>query len=123
MRVLILEDEPILQMDLVSIVQDAGHRVASAETAEGAVEIARLDQPDLAFLDLNLGHGRADGVDAAREIKRVSPHTRIVFVTAHQDQVSRGRMIATMPEAILNKPYDETAILRAVHGSALPEVA
>ena len=123
MRVLVLEDEPILQMDLVTVIEEAGHRVGSAETAEGAVEIARLDQPDVAVLDLNLGAGRPDGVDAAREIMRVSPRTQIIFQTAHQDQASRGRMISVLPVAILNKPFDPVRLLALVAGAQGVEAA
>lgn len=117
MRVLILEDEPILQMDLAMMLEGRGYRVSTSETAEGAVEVARLEQPSVAILDLNLGHGRPDGVDAAREIMRVSPSTQIIFQTAHQDPKSRGRMISVMPVAILNKPFDEARLLALVAGA------
>lgn len=117
MRVLVLEDEPLIQMAVTMLLEEAGHRVSTAEKAEGAEEIARLDVIDVAILDLNLGLGRRDGVDAALAIMRLQPSTRIIFQTAHQDQVSRGRMISVMPEAILSKPVDETALLRAVNGA------
>lgn len=117
MRVLILEDEPLIQMAMVMILEAEGHRVSTSETAAGAVEVARLEQPSVAILDLNLGHGRPDGVDAAREIMRVSPFTQIIFQTAHQDPKSRGRMISVMPVAILNKPFDEARLLALVAGA------
>lgn len=123
MRVLVLEDEPLIQMAMTMILEAEGHRVSTAETAEGAIEIARLDQPDVAVLDLNLGVGKPDGVSAALAIMTVSPNTRIIFQTAHQDPRSRAAMIATMPEEILTKPVDETRLIRAVAGLAMPGVA
>lgn len=123
MRVLILEDEPLIQMAMAMILEGEGHRVTTTETAEGAVAINRVDPHDVAILDLNLGAGRRDGVDAALEIMRDRPETRIIFQTAHQDARSRAHMISVMPEAILSKPLDEAKLLRAVVGHPLSEVA
>ena len=49
MRVLVLEDEPLIQMAVTMLLEEAGHRVSTAETAEGAEEIARLDVIDVAI--------------------------------------------------------------------------
>lgn len=117
MRVLVLEDEPLISLMMSMILEAEGHRVATAETAEGATEIARLDQPDVAVLDLNLGAGRRDGVSAALAIMTVSPNTRIIFQTAHHDPLNWSAMIATMPEEILTKPVDEARLIRAVEGA------
>lgn len=116
MRVLILEDEPLIQMAMVMILEAEGHRVSTSETAAGAIEIARLDQPAVAVLDLNLGAGKPDGVSAALAIMTVSPNTRLIFQTAHHDPANWSAMMATMPEDILAKPVDETRLIRAVEG-------
>lgn len=123
MRVLVLEDEPLIQLAMVAILEAEGHRVTTAETAEGAAEINRVDPHDLAILDLNLGAGRRDGVDAALMIIRDHSETRIIFQTAYNDPVSLGRMNSVMPEAILSKPVDEARLIRAVAGLGLSEVA
>lgn len=123
MRVLVLEDEPLISLMMVQILEEAGHRVTTAETAEGAAAINRVDPHDVAILDLNLGAGRRDGVDAALEIMRDQPTTRIIFQTAHQDARSRAHMISVMPEQILTKPVDEARLIHAVAGLAMPEVA
>ena len=123
MRVLILEDEPLISMAMTMILEEAGHRVTTAETAEGAEAINRVDPHDLAICDYNLGKGRRDGVDAALALTRDNPMTRIIFQSAYRDQVSLGRMVSAMPEAILSKPLDEAKLLRAVVGHPLSEVA
>lgn len=116
MRVLVLEDEPLIQMAMVQILEEAGHRVTTTETAEGAAAINRVDPHDVAILDLNLGAGRRDGVDAALEIMRDQPTTRIIFQTAHADPLNFKRMWTVCPEAILDKPINEAALLKAVAG-------
>lgn len=123
MRVLILEDEPLISMAMTIILEEAGHRVTTAETAEGAEAINRVDPHDLAICDYNLRKGRPDGVDAALAMTRDNPKTRIIFQSGYRDQVSLGRMVAAMPEAILSKPLDEAKLLRAVVGHPLSEVA
>ena len=123
LRVLILEDEPLIQMAMTVILEVEGHRVSTAEKAAGAIEIARLDQPNVAVLDLNLGTGKPDGVSAALAIMTVSPNTRIIYQTAHHDPLNWSAMMATMPEDILAKPVDEARLIRAVAGVAMPGVA
>jgi len=116
MRVLVLEDEPLIQMEIVAILEGVGHRVSTSETAHGAALMNSIEPHDVAVLDLNLGRGNPDGVDAALEIIRGHPHPRIIFQTAHADPLNFKRMWTVCPEAILDKPINEAALLKAVAG-------
>ena len=86
------------------------------QTAHGAALMNSIEPHDVAVLDLNLGRGNRDGVDAALEIIRDHPHTRIIFQTAHADPLNFKRMWTVCPEAILDKPINEAALLKAVAG-------
>ena len=67
-RILIVEDEMFVAMDLDLVVEKAGHHaVGFAGTAERAVELADGLRPDLVLMDIRL-RGQRDGVDAAIEI-------------------------------------------------------
>jgi DNA-binding NarL/FixJ family response regulator len=58
--------------------------VGAAADADGAIELAREHRPDTALLDVNMPGG--GGVRAAREIRRISPETSIIAVSALDDR-------------------------------------
>src|SRR5690606_32081410 len=67
-KVLIIEDEPIISLDLQSIVKEMGHTVAAiATTRDEAVRAARRTEPGLVLADIKLADG-SSGIDAVRQI-------------------------------------------------------
>ena len=67
-KVLIIEDEPIISLDLQSIVREMGHTVAAiATTRDEAVRAARRTEPGLVLADIKLADG-SSGIDAVRQI-------------------------------------------------------
>src|SRR5688572_29302047 len=95
-RILIVEDEYFVALDLEHRLLDAGFEVVGiAATAEDAFELAASRKPDLAIMDIRLA-GLRDGVDAAVELR-----TRLgvpsVFGTAHVDPQTRRRAEQARP--------------------------
>jgi DNA-binding LytR/AlgR family response regulator len=83
MRVLIVEDEPLVALELEELLLDEGFEVVgSATDAAQAIDLGRRHRPDVAFLDLNL----ADGLTGPR-IAKTLVHERlatVVFVTGRR---------------------------------------
>ena len=68
MKILIVEDEPFVAMDLEDTILDAGHEVVgTAQTAEQSMQLVKEKQPNLVLLDVHLADGRT-GVRVAEEI-------------------------------------------------------
>jgi CheY-like chemotaxis protein len=112
-RVLVVEDEFLIASAVESDLNDGGFEVvAVANTANGAVALARETRPDLIIMDIRLVGGR-DGVDAALEIFGETG-IRCVFATAHADAQCKARAVAASPLGWLQKPYGREALLGAV---------
>ena len=80
--VLIIEDEPIIAMDIEELVMSCGHRVVGVAATEAeAVEIAERCRPGLILADINLGAG-GDGTSAVSRIMR-NHYAPVIFVTAY----------------------------------------
>lgn len=83
LNVLIVEDEPLIAMDLEMMVEDAGHSVvAEAASLYEALALADDLRPHLAFVDIQLAQ-KTSGLDVSQLIQQRWPGTIIVFVTAN----------------------------------------
>ncbi|WP_456342982.1 response regulator, partial [Thermovibrio sp.] len=81
MRVLVLEDEASLRDILALILEDFGYEVEEAGSLKEAREKLNEEEFDLALVDLRLPDG--SGMELVREIKRRSPETEVIIITAY----------------------------------------
>ncbi len=100
--VLIIEDEPIIALDIEELVQSCGHRVIGVASSEAeAVTIARQHRPGLILADINLGGG-GDGSAAVTRILR-ERWAPVIFVTAYPERLLTG--IGPEPAFVISKPF------------------
>lgn len=110
LRVLIVEDEALLAMQLDALLMDAGHEVVGwAMNADEAMQIFHHAKPDLAFVDLQLGEGPS-GIDVAREIQATDSSV-VVFVTANSKMLPDDFAGAI---GVISKPYSMQGIEAAL---------
>jgi two-component system, response regulator PdtaR len=103
LRVLIVEDEFFISLDMQNMLQALGHVVVgTAVSADEALRVAQRERPDIALVDIRLV-GSRDGIEAAEEILR-SFGVRSLFVTANADPDTRARAQAVQPLGFLEKP-------------------
>lgn len=113
--VLIIEDEPIIAMDLEEIVGSMGHTVTSiAATRDEAVAAAETHKPGLVLADIQLADG-SSGIDAVKDIlgKFSVP---VIFITAFPERLLTGER--PEPTFLITKPFLSTAVQAAI-GQAL----
>lgn len=112
-RVMIVEDEFIISMELEHMLSDAGFEVVGiADDAAGAVLMAQEHRPDFVTMDVSLA-GDRDGVSAAIEIfERFG--VRSVFVSAYTDQQTKERARPASPYGWLAKPLFRSRFERAL---------
>jgi CheY-like chemotaxis protein/DNA-directed RNA polymerase specialized sigma24 family protein len=114
-KVLIIEDEPIIALDLENLLVDLGHEVvAKAATRDEAVAMARAKRPGLVLADINLGEG-GSGIDAVAEILS-SFDIPVIFVTAYPEKLLTGER--PEPAYLIAKPFLPETI-QATVGQAL----
>lgn len=113
LRVLIVEDQALLAIELELILGEAGCDVVGcAMDRAGALALAGADPPDLALVDINLLDGMTGPDIAARLVHDFG--TRVIFLTANPEQIPGGLAGAL---GSVSKPFDE-ATIRAVVGFA-----
>ena len=105
-RILIVEDQNIIALDLKSRLQGLGYAVvATLSSGEEAVQVSGDLQPDLILMDIRL-KGRIDGIEAAAEI-RCAQDIPIIYLTAHSDEQTLQRARLTEPNGYLLKPIED----------------
>ena len=114
-KVLIIEDEPIIAMDLENLVTELGHKVvAVAATKDDAVAKAKSERPGLVLADINLGEG-GSGIDAVSEIL-ASFDIPVIFITAYPEKLLTGER--PEPTYLIAKPFLPETV-QATVGQAL----
>src|SRR6201995_3383829 len=114
-RVMIIEDEPIIAMDLENLVAELGHKVvAVAASKDEAVAKAHSERPGLVLADINLGEG-GSGIDAVSEILSAFD-IPVFFTTAYPEKLLPGER--PEPTYLIAKPFLPETV-QATVGQAL----
>lgn len=111
-RVMIIEDESLIAMDLESMVTDMGHEVTGiARTHKAAVTLAGQKEPDLILADIHLADN-SSGIDAVKEILGDLGDRPVIFITAYPERLLTGERHE--PAFMIAKPYTEEQVKVAV---------
>jgi CheY-like chemotaxis protein/DNA-directed RNA polymerase specialized sigma24 family protein len=114
-NILIIEDEPLIAMDLESVVTSVGHTVgAIARTRAEAVAAFKAIRPGLVLADVQLADG-SSGLDAVNDILG-DTQVPVIFITAYPEQVLTG--LRPEPTFLIPKPFQHETV-KAVISQAL----
>jgi len=103
MKILIVEDEAIIALNLKRTLETMGHQVLPvAASMEKAVENARFGNPDLILMDILL-KGEGTGIDAAYEIRGFCK-VPIIFLTGNAFPLTDVELVETRPCEVYSKP-------------------
>jgi len=109
--VLIIEDEPIIAMDLETIVRDLGHSVSGvAVTRDEAVAQAHAHRPGLVLADIQLADD-SSGIDAVKDIL-AEFSVPVIFITAFPERLLTGER--PEPTFLITKPFQRSTVKAAI---------
>jgi PAS domain S-box-containing protein len=112
-RILVVEDEGIVALDLAATLQELGYVVAaSVGSGEAAIEHAIRLRPDLVLMDIRLT-GAMDGIQAAQS-SRKELDVPIIYFTAHSDDPTLARATRTEPFGYIVKPFKSADLRCAI---------
>jgi len=109
--VLIIEDEPLISMQLEDLVRSLGHEICgTAATRTQAVEIVGEKTPGLVLADIQLADG-SSGLDAVDDILEIGS-VPVIFITAYPERLLTGDR--TEPTYLITKPFHEDTVRAAI---------
>jgi CheY-like chemotaxis protein len=110
-EVLIIEDEPIIAMDIETIVRDLGHTVTGvAVTRDEAVAQAMARRPGLVLADIQLADD-SSGIDAVKDIL-AEFQVPVIFITAFPERLLTGER--PEPTFLITKPFQRSTVKAAI---------
>lgn len=111
LRVLVVEDEGLIRMDVVATLQEAGYEVVG-EGADGeeAIKLATELEPDLVVMDIKMP--KLDGISAAEKIGELKIPVVLLTAFSQSDLVARAAAAGAM--AYVTKPFKPTDLLPAI---------
>jgi two-component system cell cycle sensor histidine kinase/response regulator CckA len=112
-RILLVEDEAIIALDLKQRLEGLGYEVTGiASSGAQAMALAETTAPTLVFMDITI-QGPIDGIETATQLSR-RRDVPIVFLTAHTDSGTIQRAKAAKPYGYLVKPFDERELATTI---------
>lgn len=110
-EVLIIEDEPIIAMDIETIVRDLGHTVTGvAVTRDEAVAQALARRPGLVLADIQLADD-SSGIDAVKDIL-AEFEVPVIFITAFPERLLSGAR--PEPTFLISKPFQRSTVRASI---------
>ena len=113
--VAIVDDEKAVCRAIGRLVTSAGFKSEIFSSAEEFLRSCRERQPDCLILDLSLPG--MSGLELQQQLATDRCRTPIVVVSAHDDTLSRSQALQGGAVAFLGKPFDDEALLQAVHSA------
>jgi DNA-binding NarL/FixJ family response regulator len=101
LTVLVVDDDDAFREMVKRLLGQAVSLVGEAETGDAAVALARQHRPDVVVMDIDIPG--VDGIKATREIKAIDPTTRVILLTAHDQEAYLSATGKSGADALLAK--------------------
>ena len=113
-RILVVEDEVLIQMVVVEYLEEFGFKIETAGSATEAMNVLRLINEDVraAIIDLGLPDRKGDVLVA--EVRAMNPSLPIVISSGREDEALRDRFKRDDRIAFLSKPYDSAQLQKVL---------
>lgn len=114
-KVLIIEDEPLISMNIEDLVKSLGHTVIGiARTHQQALAVCEQTKPGIILADIKLADD-SSGIDAVKDLLKEFD-VPVVFITAYPDRLLTGER--PEPAFLITKPFN-SEIVKVVMSQAL----
>lgn len=112
-RIMVVEDEYIVSLDLKTMLEDLGHQVIATVTrGEEVVNMAYRYQPDMVLMDIRLA-GKTTGTEAAQRLREVMD-VPVIFLSAYSDDSVLAEAEKSFPYGYLLKPFERRELAATI---------
>jgi len=110
--ILVVDDNEYACDQLVNWLREAGHTVTKYVTASQAIEAFQKEKHKIVFTNLSMPE--MSGWEMAKEVKRISPNSKVVLVTGWGERVDQHKVHKAKIDSVISKPPHDYQVLNAV---------
>ncbi len=113
--VYVVDDDPSVRKALRRLMRSAGFEVLAFDSAEDFLEFSRCGAPGCVVVDVQMPG--MNGLDLQDQLTDAGSKLPLVFITAYEDDHVRARAMNAGATEFLQKPFDDKALLNAIHSA------
>jgi DNA-binding NtrC family response regulator len=110
MKILVIDDEPIVLESCRRILEGQGHAVYPVGSADGAIEAMNADFYEVLLVDIKMP--ARDGLDLVREIKERWPETFVIVMTGYSTSETVRKSFVAGSDRFISKPFTPDELLQ-----------
>jgi len=115
----IVDDEEAICDALTSLLRSVGWRAESFTSAEAFLQSGQVHTTACLLLDVRLPGG--SGLELQQQLRSSQVRIPIIFITAHGNEAMRVQALQAGAVAFFAKPFNDTALLEAIHTALAPD--
>ena len=121
-RLLLVDDHAVVRMGLRMLLESETdfEIIGEAESAHDALNLISRLKPDVVLMDISLPD--TTGIDATREVKRISPGTAVIALTIHEDEEYFFKMLEAGASGYVTKRADREELICVIRVESSGEV-
>jgi FixJ family two-component response regulator len=117
--IMIVDDDASIRDALTSLLRSVGWRAEGFTSAEAFLQSGQVHTTACLLLDVQLPG--VSGLELQRQLRSRQARMPIIFITAHGNEAMRAEALQAGAVAFFAKPFDDTALLEAIHAALAPD--
>jgi len=117
--IVIVDDDESIRDALTSLLRAVGWRAEAFASAETFLQSGQAHTTACLLLDMQLPG--ISGLELQRQLRSSQARMPIIFLTAHGNEAIRAQALQAGAVAFFAKPFDDTALLKAIHAALAPD--
>ena len=114
-KVLIVDNSSYMRMFVKKIIEKGGFQnIFEASGKDDAMEVFKLENPDIVILDLNMSEAKMDGIHVLTDIMKINPETVVIIISAVGHENVKDECIALGAKRYIRKPLDTEILLKTL---------
>ena len=114
-KVLIVDDSSYMRMFVKKIIEKEGfYTTFEASSKDDAIEVFKIENPDIVILDLNMSEFTMDGINVLTNIMQINPETVVIIVSAVGHEEVKDECMALGAKSYIRKPIDAETLLKTL---------
>ena len=111
-RILVVDDDENIRKVLITILEEEGYNVASAETAQRAIEMTEKETYNVALIDVRLPD--MEGIELLTKMKDTTPKMRKIIITGYPTLQNAIEAVNRGADAYIMKPFNMDRVLATI---------